>query len=89
MKIKSFHLQNDIMLIQNNETTDEKNLAETLDNHYFWKSSESHLVDVVMVSNVINNDTIIHIKEAYKNHAVLQSHMRRKNTTKACETNGR
>ena len=35
MKIKSFHLQNDIMLIQNNETTDEKNLAETLNNHYF------------------------------------------------------
>ena len=70
---KSCHAQNDILLIQNDEIiTEEKELVENFSKHYInivEKSSGIKPVNVAMMHNICDNDTVINvIIEAYKNH---------------------
>ena len=73
LKNKSCHLQNDIMLIENDEIiTEEKDLVEIFNEHYInivEKSSGIKPVNVTMMHNIFDNDTAINvIIEAYQNH---------------------
>ena len=73
LKKKSCHVQNDIMLIQNDEKiTEVKDLAETFNKHYInivEKSSGIKPVNVAIMHNICDNDTAINvITDAYENH---------------------
>ena len=73
LKNKTFHAQNDIMLIQNDEIiTEEKDLAETFKKLYInivKKYSGIKPVNVAKMHNICDNDTAINvIIEGYKNH---------------------